>query len=256
MIRVFFSYLLVSIFLSNCHAQFSPPGLGKTNTASWFAIGIKQNLDKNKTMNSTTYFGVGRISNPINYNALYKQSIYVLNEEVTHKFKKHWKYSIAISYRWQNKYKNNIPYGFDTPKARQELRFYSRFSYLNSIKRIDYSFSYRPEIRFFYNPDFTSATENTQFRSRFRGKATLNLNSLNTQKIITTAEFLFSTTKTNSWNKFEYKETRFCLYYSVIFPKQKTTFNIGYMNDLIGKTTITDVHYIAFDILIKNPFSK
>ena len=246
---------LLGIFISsNCLAQFSLPGLGKANTASWFAIGLEQNLDKNEMISSATYFGLGRVSDPDDYNLVKKQSIYVVNEEVSHRFHKNWKYAVALSYRWQNRYMDTPPYELDTPDARQELRIYGRFSYLNSLGKFDYSFSYRPEIRFFYNPDFSTATKNTQFRSRFRGKASFNLNPLKTQKIITTAELLFSTTKTDNWSKFEYQETRLCLYYSVAFPKQKITLNLGYMNNLLGKSSITDVHYLALDIAIKNPF--
>ncbi|WP_458627074.1 DUF2490 domain-containing protein [Winogradskyella sp. PC D3.3] len=148
-----------------------------------------------------------------------------------------------MSYRWQHKYKDIPPYALDLPTARQEFRMYSRFSYLNVFNQIDYSFTYRPEIRFFYNPDFSSALKNTQFRSRWRGKAAFNLNSLTTHQVITTAELLCSTTKTNSWSTFEYQETRFCLYYSVAFPKQNITINIGYMNNLIGQSSVTDVQY-------------
>lgn len=256
MLRTFLIILLGILLNSKCLAQISPPGLGKANTASWFAIGLKQNLNKKDNITSTTYFGLGRISNPDNYNLFYKQALYVINEEIAHKFKKNWKYSLALSYRWQNKYQTTPPYGLDVPKAQQELRFYSRFSYLNSFRKLEYSFSYRPEIRFFFNPDFTTATKNTQFRSRLRGKVAFNLNSLHTHKIITTTELLFSTTHKNRWSKFEYQEVRFCLYYSVSFPKQKIELNIGYMNDLTGKSFLTDVNYLAFDIIIKNPFEK
>lgn len=254
MLRTFIITLLGIVISSNGLAQFSPPRLGEANTASWFAIGLEQNIDKNEMISSATHFGLGRISDPDDYNLVKKQSIYVVNEEVSHRFHKNWKYAVALSYRWQNKYMDTPPYALDTPNARQELRIYGRFSYLNSLDQFNYSFSYRPEIRFFYNPDFSTATKNTQFRSRFRGKASFNLNPLNTHKIITTVELLFSTTKTDNWSQFEYQETRLCLYYSVGFPKQKITLNIGYMNNLLGKSSITAVHYLALDIAIKNPF--
>lgn len=237
-------------------AQFSPPALGKTNIASWFAIGVKQDINKQGNISSTTHFGFGRISNPDDYSLFKKPSIYVINQEVTHRFKKHWKYSVALSYRWQNKYKAIQPYELDTPKARQEIRVYSRVSYLNSLKKATYSLDYRPEVRFFYNPNFSSAEQQTQFRSRFRGKVSFNLNSSNTHKIIASTELLFSSTLTNSWNNIEYKETRFCLYYSYLLHEQRITFNIGYMNNLLDKSPITDVNYLAFDILVNNPFNN
>lgn len=256
MLRIFTTIFLGITISSNCFAQFSPPGLGEAKTASWVAIGVKQNLNKKETISSATHLGLGRISDPDNYNLVKKQSIYVINEEISNRFSKNWKYSGALSYRWQNKYIDVAPYGVDSPKARQEIRIYGRFSYLNSFKNVEYAFSYRPELRFFYDPDFSAATEHKAFRSRFRGKASFNLNSANTHKIITSAEFLFSAAKTDSWSKFEYKETRFCLYYSVSFPKQKVTLNLGYMNDLLGKSSVTDVHYLACDLVVKNPFKS
>lgn len=252
-----FLYLVFAVLLcSKGLAQISPPGMGEVNTAAWFAIGIKQKLNQKETVFSTTYFGFGSISNPDNYNLFQKQAIYVVNEEISHRFKKHWEYSAALSYRWQCKYEKTEPFGLDTPKARQEFRFYSRFSYLNSIKFVDYSFTLRPEIRFFFNPNFSLPEKTTEFRLRFRGKLVFNLNTQKTQKITTTAEILASTNKTNTWNKFKYKESRFCLYYSITLPKPNITFNIGYMLDLIGPKEVKDVHYIAFDIVFKNPFKK
>lgn len=249
-------FLLGVMYCSNGLAQFSPPGLGKTNTASWFAIGIKQKLNEKGSLSSATHFGLGRISDPDNYNLFQKQSIYVINEEITNHFKEHWAYSMALSYRWQNKYKSTDPYELDDPDGRQEIRAYGRLSYLETFKKMGFAIDFRPEYRLFYNPDFSSANENTQFRSRLRGKMTFNLNSLKTDKLVTTAEFLFSTTKTDSWSAFEYKETRLCLYYSHTVPKLKTTFNIGYMNNILGKSSVTDVHYLAFDVAIKNPFES
>jgi len=254
--KFYSTFLLGMLLHSICHAQFSPPGLGKANTATWFAIGVEQHLNQKETISASTHFGLGRISNPDDYNLLEKHSIYVVNEEVTFRSKKHWSYSLALSYRLQNKYESAEPYGLDTPKARQEIRAYSRFSYLDSFNGMDYSFSYRPEIRFFYNPNFSPTAEHTQFRSRLSGKMAFNLNPLKTQKIIATAEALFSISKTDSWSTFEYDEARFCLYYSVVFPKQKITFNVGYMNNLLGKSSPTDVHYLAMDIVLKNPFEK
>jgi hypothetical protein len=251
-LTIFFGIL----FQTFCLAQFSPPGLGKTNAAAWFAVGIKEKLSSKKDIESETFIGIGTISNPDNNNLFQNPSIYVINEEIKHHFKPNWEYSIAASYRWQNKYKTTPSFELDAPNARQEIRFYSRFAYTNSFRKIKYSLSYRPEIRFFYNPDFKIPTENTEFRSRFRGKIDLNLNTAKTKKIITSAELLFATSKTTQWSPLKYKESRFCLYYSVAIPKQKLTFNIGYMNNVLGKKINKFVHYFAFDIVIKNPFEK
>ncbi|MBU2994856.1 DUF2490 domain-containing protein [Cellulophaga baltica] len=255
MYKIVFIILLTFIYYSNCFAQFTPPGLGDTNDASWFALGIKQKLNSSGNVVSSTHIGLGRISNPDNYNLFQNPSIYVFNEEISNHFKKHWKYSVALSYRWQNQYNTSAPYELDSENARQEIRAYGRLFYLNSLKNIDYSFSFRPEIRFFYNRNFDSYIEDRQFRTRFRGKMTLNLNNFKTHKLITTAEFLLSATREdNNWNKFGYKEARFSLYYAYTLATLNTTFNFGYMNNLLGKSDLQVVHYLAFDIEIKNPF--
>lgn len=134
-IVLFFAFLVQS----NCFAQISPPGMGKANTAAWMAIGIKQNINQKETLESTTFVGLGTISDPNNLNIFEKKSIYVINEEITYRFKPHWNYSLAASYRWQNKYRSNKPYYLDSPYARQEIRVYSRFTYENKFKNINYT---------------------------------------------------------------------------------------------------------------------
>ena len=253
------SRFLLSLFAtiaiySNSLAQITPPGLGKVHTASWFALGLKQKLNQEETTTSTTFIGVGRISDPDDYNLVKKPSIYVLNEEIAHRFKKNWEYSFALSYRWQNQYKETEPYHLDTPEVRKEIRYYNRFSYLKKFEKIDFSLTIRPELRFFFDPNFDSAEEKFQFRSRLSGKMAFSINQLKTQKIITTVEFLGAISKTQDWSEFEYKETRLCLYYSLAIPKQKITFNLGYMNNIIGKSKSKDAHYLAFDVIINNFF--
>lgn len=256
MLKTFVTIFFGILFQTLCLAQFSPPGLGETNAAAWFAVGIKEKLSSKKNIESETFIGIGTITNPDNYNLFQNPSIYVLNEEIKHHFKPHWKYSIAASYRWQNKYKATPSFELDAPNTRQEIRFYGRFAYINTFHKIKYSLSYRPEIRFFYNPNFKSPMEIKEFRSRLRGKIDLNLNASKTKKIITSAELLFATSKTTQWSPLKYKESRFCLYYSVTIPKQKITFNVGYMNNVLGEKFNKCVHYLAIDVVFKNPFNK
>lgn len=70
------------------------------------------------------------------------------------------------------------------------------------------------------------------------------------------ALFAMADDKTEGWDDPEYKEARFCLYYSYSPHNMPVTFDIGYMNDLIGNGHDTeDASYIAMDIIIKDPFS-
>ncbi|NIJ44192.1 hypothetical protein FHR24_000631 [Wenyingzhuangia heitensis] len=236
-----------------CFSQITPPGLGKdVNTVSWFALGLKQNLNKSKTASSTTYIGHSSSSTIDDTNPFNKSALYVVNQEISHHFKEHWKYSGALSYRWQNFYHLTAPYDRDKSLSRQEIRTYARFSYLTKIRQLDFSLTYRPEFRWFYNSDFTPYHESFQFRSRIAGKLSKSLSAR--QKIIFTTELLFATSKTEKWSSLEYHESRFSLYYSMLFPKQKTTFNIGYMNNLLGTQFSKDTHYLAIDITLNNLF--
>lgn len=257
--RNLFCALLLTSFCLSPHftfSQFSPPGLGRINTAGWFAVGAKQDLSTEKKITSTTYLGIGRTSNPSNYNPFERSTIYVINEEVANQFSKRWKYSGALSYRWQNRYKSTVPFELDTPSGRQELRIYGRLSYLTTLGIVHFSFTYRPEMRLFYNPDFTHFEESEEFRSRLSSKASLNINSSKTQKIITSIELLFAADKTEYWGTWSYRESRFCFYYSLTLPKQNVTLNMGYMNDLIGRQDAKDAHYLAMDILVTNLFGR
>ena len=238
-----------------CLAQLTPPGLGKVNASEWVAVGLKQPLNDGESVISTTYVGVGRISGPDNYNPFDRASIYVINEEISHRFRKHWQYSGALSYRWQNIYPTE-PDVSEEPSGRQEVRVYGRYSYATSFHRVGFSATYRPELRLFYNPDFSAYHDRVQFRSRLSGTVTFNLNSSETRRIITRAELLFSTTKQQHWSAWGYKESRFYVFYSIALPGQKVVVDIGYMNDLLEFPATKDAHYLSFDIIFKDLLRK
>ncbi|MEH0157430.1 DUF2490 domain-containing protein [Limibacter armeniacum] len=248
--KLLLSFLFLGILGSNCFGQITPPGLGKVNTASWMAIGIKQALDSAKQVSSITYIGMGRTSSPTNDNPFKRGSIFVINQEVSNHFTEHWKYAFALSYRWQNLFNDNSTTGdHHVTQGRQEFRFYGQLSYLKSISRLKYAVTYRPEMRLFYLPDFRPYSERIQFRSRLKAKMSIDLNEASTKRLISSAEVLFSSGKHDKWEKFEYKDTRLCLYYAFSPPNSKLNFNIGYMYDLIGKSFDSDTHYLAFDII-------
>jgi|GEM_PF-3290907 len=73
------------------------------------------------------------------------------------------------------------------------------------------------------------------------------------------SEQLWSTKRdfaTKDWSKLSYQESRFLLYYSFSPQKMPLQFNVGYMNNLLGAKKPHAVHYIAFDVIAKNIFSK
>ena len=83
--RNLMSTFIVLFFATKSPAQISPPGLGHSKTASWFAAGFKQKL--NEKWQSMTYFGMGRTSGN-SLNPIEKPAILVFNQEFYHQLKK------------------------------------------------------------------------------------------------------------------------------------------------------------------------
>jgi len=244
------------VFAFNAHAQISPPGLGTTQSAFWTALGVKQKLDEKNT--SVTYLGLGRISDPEgNANPFKKQSLLVLNEEVFHKLNPHLQYSFALSYRRQNKYESEAPYELETPAIQQEFRLYGRLSYTAMLGSAKWKTTYRQELRKFFTPDFENVEDDFQLRSRFKTQVSLPLDGDGENSLLGSAEALFSLAHdaAQGWGGYEYKESRFCFYYSYAPHALPVIFDIGYMNDLMGHGHhIKDANYLALDIILENPF--
>ncbi|MBO9584859.1 MAG: DUF2490 domain-containing protein [Flavobacterium sp.] len=259
--KLFLAALIFVVTLSNTYAQLSPPGLGEAKNASWFAFGVRQSLDSLKQKESTTYVGVGLKSSPDENNPFSKMAILVINEEISNRYKKNWEYSYALSYRRSNNYDSAAPYETLDPAIEQEFRVYGRYSYVMEANGLKWKNTVRQEFRKFFNPDFSNAEENFQLRTRFKTQLSLDLGTTKTHHIIGGAEALFAISKENEpekqWSKFDYKESRFTLYYSLSPHEIPFIFDVGYMYNLIGKgADISDVNYLAVDIIWKNPFGK
>lgn len=253
-IKLFFLCILISNFTKS---QISPPGLGVANTAGWFAVGLRQEFDTLKEWQSMTYAGMGRKSNPDNYDPLFKSAILVLTQEFYHKFNKNWQYSFALSYRRQDEYFKTAPYQHENPTLKQEYRAYSRFSYTYKTTHFKFVPTLRQEFRKYYSPTFTSITEDFQFRTRLRLQLTVNLDKNKIHKISLSSEQLFSISKNNApnlWTDFNYRESRFTFYYSFSPQKSPLIYSLGYMNNLVGIKQNYTVNYFAFDVIWENPF--
>lgn len=251
----FLTFFLSLIFTTAAFAQLSPPGLGESETAFWSAVGVSQKLDGKNT--SKTYFGTGYISGNESANPFNAPSIIVLNQEFYHKLNSKWQYSYALSYRRQHEYDED----FDVPEdkgIKQEFRVYGRIGYTAHFGNVKWAATLRQEVRKFYTDDFAQVPEGFQLRTRLKTQLTLPLDTVGHHSVIGSAEVLFAMANDSheGWNKPDYKETRFCLYYSYSPKDYPVTFDIGYMNDLIGHGKhVSDVNYIAMDIVIKDPFS-
>lgn len=234
-------------------AQLSPPGLGKTNTAFWSAVGVKQKL--NEKNSSTTYFGLGRISGKGN-DPFNMPSIYVINQEFYHKLNTNWTYSAALSYRRQHEYDESFE-DEESSAINQEFRVYGRLQYKTNFNDVKWTTTLRQEVRKFYTDDFTRVPDGLQLRTRLKTQLLVPLDNDSENSLMGSAEALFAIANDSDtgWGNLAYKESRFCLYYIYSPDNFPVTFDVGYMNDLIGNGHhITDVSYLAMDIIIENPF--
>ena len=250
-----FSFYLCFIFSVNAFAQLSPPGLGETKTAFWSAIGVKQKLDEKNS--SITYLGMGRISGTEGNDLLEHPSILVLNQEFYHTINSKWKYSYALSYRRQHDYDEGFKEKV-SEDINQEFRIYGRLAYTVNLGRSKWSTTLRQEVRKFYTGNFSQVPEDLQLRTRLKTQLLMPLDNDAENSIMGSAEVLFALAhdKKGGWSGPAYKETRFCLYYCYSPDELPVTFDLGYMNDLVGYGNhIYDAGYLAVDIIIKNPFS-
>jgi hypothetical protein len=252
-------FLLVGAWAWSSHAaaQLSPPGLGDGHTAFWTAFGVRQDLGSQDRWESMTYTGFGSVSHPNNYDLFEKPAIFVLNQEIYDHFRKDLAYSFALSVRRQWLYKDDPPFEEDDPAARVEFRMYGRLLHTLRFGDVQLENGLRPEIRTFYPRN--EGEEVLQFRLRFRTKAQWSIDSQHVHRLIGSAEVFGSMAKArgDSFDTFEYRESRFCAYYSFSPPKLDWAFDVGYMNNLLGSSRpLVDVHYLAIDVIWRNPFGK
>jgi hypothetical protein len=248
------AYITCIFITTKVTAQISPPGLGETHSAYWSAAGVSQKLDGKNT--SLTYIGSGRISGPDGENPVDKPSIFVLNEEIYHSLNRHWQYSYALSYRRQ------LHYSYDentvqNAEVHQEYRVYGRLANSLAFGNFKWKNTLRQEVRKFFNPEFGEIENGLQLRTRLKTQLNAAIGNDRSNSITASAEALFSVPydTASGWGDYEYTESRFCLYYTLKPKDLPVVFDLGYMNDLIGTGhELTDASYLAFDIIIENPF--
>lgn len=239
------SLLIVFFCITAFKAQISPPGLGRSKTASWLAIGAKKKLSSKWQM--MYYFGVGRVSEA-SLNPVKNPSILVLNQEFFKQLSKGWKYSVAMSFRTQ---REKVPLSEDFVQQ-EEFRLYGRLSKSFNVAKLKLTPTIRQEVRKFFAPKNLINANDFALRSRVKIQATFNLNEMASKKIILSSEQLFSTEKalnTKEWSSLSYHESRFLLYYSVTPENSPVTFDVGYMNNVIGGSHPYDASYLAIDII-------
>ena len=252
-------FLFLSILLipfCNLQGQITPPGMGETNTASWVAVGTLHHLDKSEKISLLNYLGLGSISEMSSMNPFHRVAIYVVSNELKYKFNKNWNAAIGTNYHWQNIAVKSDAYSSDGLTGKQEIRIFTKLSYVYNKQAIKCTVTVRPEYRSFYNPDFSSYTEVNQFRLRLKGASSIPLNAQKTQKLIVGVEFLGASSKHLNWEAFQFKDCRMSIYYSLTFPESNIKLDIGYMNDLSSKGNIKDASYLGLNLLFLDLFKR
>lgn len=256
------SVFYVLFFLScviEIRAQISPPALGNTQVASWMAIGLRQGLDSANTLQSITYLGMARMSDPMGKYPFQKSAMWIVNQEVYKQFHRYWQYSLALSYRRQDLYEKTEPYTRSNPGIRQEFRFYGRFSNIQQTSKLRVMNIVRCDIRRFLGPNFSAMDEVAQLRFRYRAQIKYDIDRVKNHHLVGSAEALFATSllginDNRRWDRFRYRESRLCAYYSYTPQQIPFAFNIGYMNNLMGQGPASDAHYFCLDVIWENPF--
>jgi len=258
-LRFFIPIFLLSELAS---AQISPPGLDDTNVVLWGAVGFNQQLGQKWSV--TAYVGGSRESNPNNLSVLHKQAIFVVNQETQYQFNSHWQLSFCSSLRFQNIYKEDAPYLSDDPDLRNEIRYYLRLYYRQTVGKIGLTYSFRPEYRGFYEPDWSTwASRPVELRFRLKIQANVPLNSSKTNQFIIGNEWLSVTDdKRNSegnlyWSTYAFTEDRVTTYFRHVFKKPSLIVDVGYMHQiLVQQGKIGYIGHFAFDLIFQNPFGK
>ena len=243
-------------------AQISPPGLSDTRVSSWMAVGLDQSLDKDQSWQSFSYIGYGFMSNPAGvYNLFEKPSMMIVNQEIKRKLTDHFSATGALSYRWQYRYQDAKPFHKADPSSKKEFRVYGKLSYNWKTDKIKWNIDFRPEYRKFFLPSFDGETPRNALRARFKLKSTIPLANNNCHFLILSAESLFQNEKVlplgqhkGDWTGFFYDDSRFCLYYRYAPAGLPLYGEIGYMNNLAGKSPTISMHHLGLDIVFKDLF--
>ena len=249
--RLTIGFLLCSI---NSFAQISSPGISDANMAFWSAIGVSQKISDR--WNVSLYTGNSRQSDPDNISLFKKQAIFVINEETTFNFNKTFSVSACASYRVQNLYADEEPFGPAVPATKNEERYYLRFYYREQIGKTKLKFSFRPELRRFsseghhpWNP------VDEEVRLRLKGQASFPLGN-GSNELILSNEILAATDRVKvveaeQWSDYAITEDRLATFYRHVFSN--VTADIGVMHQIMHDGEYRA--HIAFDLILMNPFS-
>ena len=226
--------------------------MGGRNFGSWTAIAVKQNIDTTGNRKIIAYLGNGRFSFPGANNPFARQGIVIANVEYFQRFHPRWMFSTALSYRFQNDYRDP-PRGGGEMSLRQEYRSYARLYYLLETRRMQFALAFRQEFRLFVTPEFTLGNEVLQPRSRIRAELAAYLDPKMVHRFSFRAEQLFAASifSNRAPSPFRLRDTRVSAYYSLHWPKM--TISVGAMQIINVGQPRSGVN-VGVDVTFRDPF--
>lgn len=204
-----------------------------------------------------TYLGLGTKSHPDRKDPFEREGIFIANQEFYHQLNRFGQYSFAISYRRQPEFSNQAPFALEDPPLHHEFRTYFRLIRFFYVSRNRIGLTIRQDVRRFYGPGLSPFPEDWQLRTRFRVQSTFQLDGKNRRRLILGAEALFPTShdrESREWSRWQYRESRFSAFFSLSPPNSPLILNLGYMLNLVGRESPFGVHFLAFDVILENPF--
>lgn len=261
--RTIKTFIILCLFSFPSLAQLTPPGLDGTKIVAWTAVGFSQALNPKWT--TITYLGGARMSDPDSWSPVQKQSIGVFDQSFQYKFNSTWQASLAASIRLQNKYEEEAPYEPKDPSYRYELRYYGRLYYKKNLGRFAMTYSFRPEFRTFYTPDWTPPVMPVELRFRLKAQTSLPINKSKTNYIVGGNEILTAvdeytvappTDHHHNWSTYHFTEDRFSMFFRHIFTKSDVILDLGVMEQFKAGGHFDPISYLSFDLLFQNPFTR
>jgi len=254
-----FLFFFIICLCSNSFSQIFPDAVGEAKNAFWLATGFKQDILKTNVplLTSSTSIGIGRKSNPDNFNLFQKHQSFILKESLSVRLKPKWKMSLGLGYYKTRRYHDEAPFELLETPVQHEFRLSVTPTFQWTKNRFSMAANLSQEFRKYFAPKAGSINDDIQFRTRFRLLFSVNLDKEKVHKLVATSEQLFSISKDKNpeqWTDFNYRESRFCFYYSLSPKNWHVTFDLGYMYNLIEGEKRLGVHYLAFDVVVKNLF--
>jgi hypothetical protein len=242
-------FLCFTAFLPS-FSQISPPGLDDTRAVGWAAVGFSQQIGRR--WQTTVYLGASRESNPDNFSLLRKPAIGVLDINQLYRFNEHWSLAGAVSFRMQNMYFNAPPFDSEDPALRDEVRYYMRVYYRHKVKRISFTYSFRPEYRTYFDRLDRWSPVPYEFRFRLKGQAAVSLNQSGSNQFILGNEIL--SVAEPHFSQYHYTEDRLTTYFRHTFTKPALIVDAGFMYQFLAKEGL--ITHFAVDFIFLDPFRK